>query len=96
MVLSGCDVKVLFRQHGSLLDHETDAKQGWEGVGEVADTDGTNEGTEVSKKRDGTSDDKGKSPVDRNKNYPDEFASLFGKGWEICYGYLANDDLCHE
>lgn len=85
MVLARLCVKVLFGEHGGLLDHEADAQEGGEGVGEVADADGADEGAKVAEEGDGGGDDESEGPVDGDEDDPDELAGLCGQRWEVCW-----------
>jgi hypothetical protein len=64
-------IKPLRRQHGALLDLEADLEEGREGVGEVADAEGADEGADVAELGDGAGHDEGEGPVDWDHEDPD-------------------------
>jgi len=64
-------VKAFVWQHGAFLDLEADLQEGWEGVGEVANAKGADEGGDVAELGDGAGHDEGEGPVDGNHGDPD-------------------------
>lgn len=64
-------VKAFVWQHSAFLDIETDLQEGWEGVSEVADAEGANEGGDVAELGDGAGHDEGEGPVDGDHGDPD-------------------------
>ncbi len=81
-------------EHGALLDLEADFQERREGVGEVADAEGADEGGDVAEFGDGAGDDEGEGPVDGDHGDPDEFSADGGKGGEICFFVLVWDSVC--
>ena len=88
-------VELLFRQHGSYLDLNSNAEQSREGIGEVTNAEGADKRTEVSEQWYGGGNHECESPVHRYEDYPDEFASLGGKRREMeeLHQNIAVDDL---
>jgi hypothetical protein len=62
--LAGARIEGFFREHGVFLDVVADEEDGREGVGELQDAEGADEGGEVGDLRDGGGDDPGEDPVD--------------------------------
>jgi hypothetical protein len=77
-------VELLFGQDCAFLDLEADFEERWEGVGEVADAEGADQGANVTEFGDGTSHDEGEGPVDGNHADPDELSSFGCEGREVC------------
>jgi hypothetical protein len=91
--LAGARIEGFFREHGVFLDVVADEEDGREGVGELQDAEGADEGGEVGDLRDGGGDDPGEDPVDgdwgglvregrgggggRTEGDPDELSHLF-------------------
>lgn len=78
-------VELLFRQDGAFLDLEADLEERREGVGEVADAEGADEGADVAEFGDCSGHDEGEGPVDGDHADPDELSSLGCEGGEVCF-----------
>ena len=76
-------VEALAGLHGVLPDFETEHEEGREGVGELQDAGGGDEGGQVGELGDGGGDDEGDDPVDGHDADPEEFAALLGQGGEV-------------
>lgn len=75
-VLLRCGIKMLLWKHGVLLDIKTDFEQCWEGVGEVANTECTDQTRDISNVGDGCGDNIGNSPVNWYNKDPHDLATL--------------------
>lgn len=79
--LPGDGVKTLAAAQGVLLDVEGEVEEGGEGVGELEDADGGDDGGETGKVGDGGADDESDGPVDWDQGDPEDFAILLAEGW---------------
>jgi len=77
-VSAGFGIEGFFGEHGVLLDVEAEFQQGREGVGEVADAEGADEGGDVADVGDCRGDYVGDGPVDGDDEDPGDFAAFGG------------------
>lgn len=77
-------VELLFGQDGALLDLEADLEERREGVGEVANAEGADEGADVAEFGDGAGHDEGEGPVDGDHADPNNLSSLGCERGEVC------------
>ena len=92
--LSGDGVVALTAAQGVLLDVEGEVQEWWEGVGELQDADGGDDGCEAGECGDCGTDDEGDGPVDGDEDHPEEFAIFFneGRGIEEFDAYVVVED----
>ena len=77
-VSAGFCVEGFLGQHSVLLDVEAELEEGREGVGEVADAEGADEGGDVADVGDCGGDYVGDGPVDGDDEDPGDFAAFGG------------------
>ncbi len=89
-------VEALAAAQGVLLDVEGEVQPGGEGVGEVEDAGGGDDGGEAGEGGDGGADDEGDGPVDGDDGHPEEFAFLRdeGRGAEEIDANVVVEDYC--
>ena len=78
--LSRNGVVALAAAQGVLLDVEGEVEKGGEGVCELEDADGGDDGREARESGDGGADDEGDGPVDGDDGHPEEFSVPVGEG----------------
>ena len=71
---AGGRVEALVGAHGVLLDEVPERERGGEGVAELDDAEGGDDGDEAEEVRDGGGDDEGDGPVDGDDDGPQDFA----------------------
>jgi hypothetical protein len=76
-------IESLVGEHGITLSFEANHQNGWEGVGKLQDTQGSDECGEQGDLRDGGGDDKGEDPVNWHKENPYPLAPLRLETWEF-------------
>ena len=72
-------VVALAAAEGVFLDVEGEVQEGREGVGELQDAGGGDDGREAGESGDGGADDEGDGPVDGDEGDPEEFAVFVGE-----------------
>ena len=92
--LSRDGVVALAAAEGVLLDVEGEVQEWGEGVGELQDAGGGDDGREAGEGGDGGTDDEGDGPVDGDEDHPEEFAVLVseGRGIEEFDAYVVVED----
>ena len=92
--LSGDRVVALTAEQGVLLNVEGEVQEGGEGVGELEDAGGGDDGCEAGESGDCGTDNEGDGPVNGNNGHPDEFALPVskGRGVEEFDAYVAVED----
>ena len=91
---AGGGVEALATPEGVLLDVEGEVEERGEGVGELEDAHGGDDGGEAGEVGDGGRDDEGGGPVDGDRGDPDPFAGFVGEGWgaQELDGYVGVED----
>lgn len=80
--LAGRGIPALTLLDSVALDHGAEGEKRREGVGELQNAEGGDEGAEVAEVGDGGGDDEGERPVDRDHADPDELARPLAEVWE--------------
>ena len=80
---SGGRIETLAGLHGMLPDFEAKHEERREGVGELQDADGGDEGGQVRELRDRGGDNEGDDPIDWHNAHPQELASLLGQRGKV-------------
>lgn len=80
-------------EHGTLLDVKSELEESGEGVGEVADAEGADEGRNISDVGDCGGDYVGYGPVNGNDGNPHDLSALRGQWWEIWNMMLDEIDM---
>ena len=78
--LSGDGVVALTAAQGVLFDVEGEVQERREGVGELEDAGGGDDGREAGESGDCGTDNEGDGPVDGDEDHPEEFAILVSEG----------------
>ena len=79
---AGGGIEALVRAHGVLLDEVPQRERGREGVAELDDAEGSDDGDEAEEVGDRGRDDEGHGPVDGHDDRPEDLALLGGEGRE--------------
>ena len=92
--LSGDGVVALTAEQGVLLDVEGEVQERREGVGELEDAGGGDDGCEAGESGDCGSDNEGDGPVDGDEDHPEEFAIFMSerRGIEKFDAYVVVED----